>query len=162
MSAKHEGIYLGKNGKVFGPYTQAKLDEMRLSGDIRNYTFIWDASADEWRTLEAPPPKPGAAPTGRAGRRSEGQLEAADAICHDYNQLVAGTLRNVSDMGCELVSHDEADSPVLALDSALVLSVLDAKGDKALNVRAAVSEVTNDGEAWVYSLRWARRPSFEK
>jgi len=161
MSSKNEGMfYLGKNGRVFGPYPAAKLDELRLTGEIRNYTFIWDEAADEWRTIEPVPPRPGGG-TSR-GRRGDAQLETADAICHDYNALVAGKLQNVSDMGCDLVSHDHTDSPVLALNSALVLSVLDAKGEKALNVRAAVHEVFHDGGAWVYSLRWARRPSFEK
>jgi hypothetical protein len=87
-------------------------------------------------------------------------LESADAICHDFSSLVSGKLENISDLGCELVSHDHSDAPKLALNSALVLNVLDGKGEKAMNVRASVYEVSQHDGIWVYHIRWAHRPSF--
>lgn len=158
MSAKDGKVfYLGKNGRVFGPYPMEKLDELRLNGQLLNFTYIWDENNGEWQNIDPMPPKPGATTEKRKGG---GSLDAADAICHDHNALVAGKLHNISDMGCDLVSRDHADSPVLALNSTLVLNVLDNKGEKATNIRAAVHEISHEDGAWVYHIRWAHRPTF--
>lgn len=158
MSAKDgKVIYLGRGGRAHGPFPADKLEQMRLTGEIEQYTYLWDESAREWRNLDPMPPAPGTAPARRKGGTS---LELTEAICHDHNAVVAGTLENVSDAGCELVSVDHADTPKLALNSALVLNVLDAAGDKAMNVRASLSDVSRRGGAWVYRIRWAQRPSF--
>ncbi len=158
MSTRDSGtIYLGKGGRIFGPYPAEKLDALRLTGEILNYTYLWDEGAGEWRNIDPEPPKPGSTSTRRKGDSS---LETADAICHDFNALVAGRLQNVTDIGCELVSHDPADAPLLALNSALVLNIMDPKGEKAANIRAAVFEVTHSDGAWIYHLRWEHRPSF--
>jgi hypothetical protein len=149
-------IYLGRGGRVHGPFPAEKLDELRLSGEIEKYTYLWDESAHEWRNLDPLPPEPGA-PTQTTRK---GGLEAADAICHDHCTLVAGLLENISDLGCELVSRDHADAPRLALNSALVLNVLDKKGERAVNVRASASEVWRRDGAWIYRIRWAHRPAF--
>jgi hypothetical protein len=156
MSKKSaEMIYLGRDGKVFGPYSAAKLEEFRLTGEIRTFTYQWDESAEQWRNLDPLPPRPGATPS---RNRGESALETSDVICHDYNALVTGKLRNVTDMGCELVSYDEADAPVLGLNSALVLNVTDAKGEKSTNTRAAVHQISFQEGAWIYHIRWAHRP----
>lgn len=154
-SKEDKVIYLGKGGRAHGPFTTEKLEQLRLSGEIDQYTYIWEGG--EWKNLDPMPPAPGTAPT---KRRSSGSLEMLEAVCHDHNAIVTGTLENVSDAGCELVSHEHADAPKLALNSTLVLNVLDSGGDKAMNVRALLSTVARRDGAWVYRIRWAQRPSF--
>jgi hypothetical protein len=149
-------IYLGRRGEVAGPFPAAKLDELRLTGQIWNYTYIWDDSSRQWRNLDPLPPEPGAA----VERKKEPSLDIVEAICHDHRSLVAGKIENVSDFGCELVSHDHSDAPRLALNSVLVLNVMNRKGEKAVNVRASAYEVSHQGGAWVYRIRWAHRPTF--
>lgn len=148
--------YLGKHGKVFGPFPMEKIEQMRLSGELFEYTYLWEEGGGEWKNIDPMPPKPGATST---RRRGDSQLESTDAICHDHNALVAGKLQNVTDSGCELVSPDPSGAPRLALNTPLVLNVMDEKSQKAMNIRAAVYEISHQEGTWIYHLRWAHRPS---
>lgn len=74
--------------------------------------------------------------------------------------MVSGKLTNVTDFGCDFVCKDHVGPPVLGLNTPLVLNVLNPKGDKAVNVKAAAHDITRYEEGWIYHLRWARRPSF--
>lgn len=151
-------IYLGKAGKIYGPYSEKKVDELRMTGELLQFSYIWDEGKDDWLILDQKPPKPGTKPSKKSGIDS--QLETADAICHDFNAIVAGKLQNVSDMGCDLVSRDHAGPPLLGMNTALVLNVLNPKGKESTNVKAAVYDVTLESEGWIYHLRWAHPPSF--
>lgn len=157
MAKENKPVYLGKGGRVFGPFLPEKMEALRLSGEIDGYTYQWDEAAREWKNLEPMPPAPGSTET---RRRDGGSLEMTEAVCHDHNALVVGVLENVGDAGCELVSHDHADAPKLGLNSTLVLNVLDGGGKKAMNVKALLSTVFRRDGAWVYRIRWAQRPSF--
>lgn len=150
--------YFGKGGKVFGPYSDEKVEQFRLSGEILNFTFYWEETKEEWRLIEPKPPKPGSdRPLPRRG--TDAQLEDADAVCHDFSSLVEGKLQNVTDLGCDLVSHDREEPP-LGLNAVLVLNVLNPAGDKAANVKAVVHDLTHHEQGWTYHIRWGHRPSF--
>jgi hypothetical protein len=157
MGMKEGTIYLGKGGRVFGPFTAERLAELRLSGEIEQYTYLWDDKENEWRNIDPVPPPPGVE-TPR--KRPSTSLEMSEAICYDANEIVSGILENVTDGGCELVSHSHADAPKLALNTPLMLNVLDSDGEQAMNVKAALSTISRREGAWVYRIRWARRPSF--
>jgi hypothetical protein len=157
MSSKARSvIYLGRDGKVYGPFPAEKLDELRLTGEIWNYTYLWNESSRQWKNIDPPPPEPGAT----VPKKSDTSLKALDAICHDYSNLVEGKIENVSDLGCELVSPTRFEIPKLALNSVLMLNIMDTKGEKAVNVRASVYEISRRDDAWIYRLRWAHRPTF--
>ena len=53
-------IFLGKNGQTFGPYTVEDLNKFQTSGQIRDYSWIWDSESPSWKSLDtlAPPPPP--------------------------------------------------------------------------------------------------------
>lgn len=149
-----KNIYLGRRGKSFGPFSRAEIEAMRLSGELEKYAFVWSPSENAWKTLETPPPPPGANPAPQAAARPSGY----EAVCHDHTTLVSGALENVSEAGCDLVCLDSADSPRLGLKSMLLLNVLDNASQKAVNVQATLSEIVRREKAWVYRLRWARLP----
>lgn len=149
-----KNIYLGRRGKSFGPFSKAEIEAMRLSGELENYSFVWNQAELAWKMLETPPPPPGARPAPQAQVRPSGY----EAICHDHTTLVSGALENVTEAGCDLVCADNSDSPRLGLKSMLLLNVLDNANQKAVNVRATLSEIIRREKAWVYRLRWARLP----
>ncbi len=156
MANKETKIYyLGRGGRAHGPFTQVAFEKMRLSGEIDQYTYQWDESSKDWLNLDPKPPAVGV--TLPSKRRAGHSLENSEAVCHDRNEVVIGTLENISDAGCELVSDEHSAAPKLGLNSPLILNV--TTGEKAMNVRASLSSVEHRGNAWIYRLRWAEIPS---
>lgn len=158
MANKESKTYhLGRDGRAHGPFTQEAFEQMRLSGEIDQYTYLWDEQAKDWVNLD---PKPPALGSGATRRRGSSSLEQTEAVCHDHKEVVVGILENISDSGCELVSDEHSTIPKLALNSPLVLNVTNSAGEKAMNVRASLSSVERRDGNWVYRIRWAEAPSF--
>lgn len=153
---REQGVYLGREGTVYGPYSSADVERLRLSGEILKFSFIWDSTRREWRHLDAVPPPPD------GGARTEGPspVEGLEAICHNEYALVAGRLENSNELGCEMVCPDPSESPGLVVGSVLLLDVLDGGRSRATILKVSLVGVDRRDGNWVYRLRWARPPSF--
>ena len=44
-------IYLSKGGKQTGPFTEAEIARMKASGEIYDYTYIWDVATQAWKAI---------------------------------------------------------------------------------------------------------------
>ena len=54
MSKQHsDKIYLGKSGKIYGPYSQREVETLVSQGAA--FTWIWDHSGSAWQPIEAAP-----------------------------------------------------------------------------------------------------------
>ncbi len=146
---KSDKHFLGRGGRVFGPFTAHELEALRASGELSRYTYEWDAHSHTWKNIDPHPPHP----------RPEG-FEKVEAICHNFDAVVAGTLTNVTDSGCVLLSRDPSDAPKLALNARLFLNVIDSSAKKGMNVEASLEDVSRTDGVWVYRLRWDKRPTF--
>src|SRR6185295_11013080 len=62
MDANDQNYLCTREGQVVGPFTRDQLAEMRRSGGIQAYYWVWEASNPQWAPAVAPPPPP-AAPT---------------------------------------------------------------------------------------------------
>lgn len=60
-----ETHFLGKAGKIHGPFSKREFDQMIAEGKLGQFTWIWDWKERSWKTIELPPPPipylPGAA-----------------------------------------------------------------------------------------------------
>ena len=45
-------IYLGKDGKISGPFTPGQIEELRQNGQLYNYAWIWDVQIKGWKAIE--------------------------------------------------------------------------------------------------------------
>ena len=149
--------YLGKSGKVFGPFTPEQIGELRLSGEIENYTYLWSEAESKWENIDPPPPAPGGEGT-KINAVSVGI--SPEAICHNSFDIVSGWLENISDSGCELVANLSSESPKLGRDAPCTLNVMDGSKSKAINVKARMVKSEMIDGKWVYQIRWAGRPTF--
>ena len=175
MGKDDKNIFLGKQGQVVGPISQAELETLQASGEIAQYTYLWDTTGFCWRPLEAPPPPPPGME--QAAKKAERARAAAalpmkdkilplpswadmEAICHNFSHVIAGQIKNVTESGCDLVAHDPSDLPRMGISSKLLLNVIDSKKDEAMTVKASLEEVYREDGAWVYRLAWETRPTF--
>ncbi len=152
---KSNEIYLAKAGKVYGPYSDADFHQIETSGEIQKYTWLWDAKAKKWQPLD-PPPLP--IESTRTSQKFE--KNSLEAIAFDHRAAVAGFLRSVTDLGCEICTEDHSDSPRLGENSTIQLSLLDPKSGKSVNVRARLAKIRLEKQGWTYKVRWDEIPIF--
>ncbi|MCM0606407.1 MAG: hypothetical protein KA715_09985 [Xanthomonadaceae bacterium] len=50
-----KNIYLAKNGKITGPITMGDYDNLKLSGQIEQFFWIWHDEMKQWIPLDPPP-----------------------------------------------------------------------------------------------------------
>ncbi len=61
-------VYLGKDGKTFGPFSVAEVEAMKISGEFYRYEWMWDGQSPNWVLVPPPaPPPPPPPPTGVQG-----------------------------------------------------------------------------------------------
>lgn len=49
-------IYLAKKGKITGPLSNSDYENLRLSGQIEDFFWIWHDEMKQWIPLDPPPP----------------------------------------------------------------------------------------------------------
>ena len=159
-ASKTNKIFLGKKGKVHGPFTREEFEKLHTSGEIQNFTFIWDNDSQNWNPLEALPPPPDGQNTSSKTKNKGVSWSELHVVCHNFQNVVCGTLDSVTETGCDLLSEDAADYPMLALKCSTILNLMDPKQGKSINVKAMLFDVTRQDHKWVYRLRWDGIPSF--
>lgn len=55
-------FFLGKRGKIFGPFSSDQIQELKQSGQLLNYTYLWNPKQNAWVAIDPPPPAPSIAP----------------------------------------------------------------------------------------------------
>ncbi len=51
-------VFLARGEEVFGPYTLEKIREMEASGELSEFTWMFDGSSPHWIPVSPPPPIP--------------------------------------------------------------------------------------------------------
>lgn len=157
-----EPIYLGKMGKAFGPYSEAQLQQLKASGSLREFSWIWDAQQQSWAPLD-PPPAPltqsqfnAASPAERTLFRHDSILPL-EAICHNRRSAITARLRLVSETGCELISPLEEEPPFPA-NCQVALNLLDPRTGKSVELPVRLAGLGRSGGAWRYRVLWESCP----
>lgn len=153
-------VYLGKLGKIFGPYTDGEIEALQTSGEIKNYSWIWAKGAKEWKPLDPMPPSPVA--NTKSGKSPGQSLSGSfDAVIHDFRTVVTGKVEFMTETGCEVMVHG-GHSPQFPLRGNLVINLLEPDSGKTLNVRAKLLAVAPvKGKGLVYRFTWERQPDFQ-
>lgn len=167
--------YLAKDGKVFGPYDSAKVEELRASGKFFEYEWMWDGEAPDWspvpRKLKSPPPLPGGAiptvaPTIAVAStppkpKQNVVIETSDksfcAIAYNNRLTMGGEVSQAHSRGGRFVSAVGADTP-FPKGTTIWLDLLDESNDKSAKVKSVVSGVSRLDTRWVIELEWGGCP----
>lgn len=84
-------IYLARNGRIHGPYNEAQVEEMRASGAITAFSWIWDGSTPGWEALD---PAPAELPNQAGVKISKAVAPIAPAPSRDDAPRVAPVIRD--------------------------------------------------------------------
>lgn len=77
-----------------------------------------------------------------------------EAICHDFRSMINGTIRNISDSGCELISSVNSSDSVFPQKAQIMLNLFDPKAGKSVNIKARLTRAFRQEGTWVYKVRW--------
>jgi len=144
--------YLGKSGKVHGPFSGEKIAAMRANGELDRYHWIWDEGLSQWKPLELAPPSPYAQPEARG----EWDWNRLQALCHDRDQLVDGRIANVTQTGCDvIVPMQEA---LWSVNKSLTLNLYDPVSRACRKVATELTQVLRQGDRLVLRMRWDAIP----
>ena len=158
MGRQNSGVYLGKAGQIYGPYKDDEIEELRASGKLAEFTWIWDHTIQGWKAIELPPQAPKFAPPGSSSKVQAVSADKIQVVCHDYRSIVSGTLRNVTQTGCEIVSADSSSSPRFPDRGNILINLLNEQTGYCMNVQAKLAEISRNEGAWTYRVRWERCP----
>lgn len=156
---KRDETYLGKNGKIFGPYTSSELDQLTKSGKLESFSWIWDMKSEVWKPLESPPPSPFAENSLNSSSRSWEKLKV---LCRDRFNVLSGQLSHVTQTGCKFISLHGGGEPKLSISGNQVLDLYDPDLKDCAKVIVQVMGVERSNLSWVYRLKWDEIPSFGK
>jgi len=183
-------IYLAKSGRVKGPITSTEFQAIKDSGKLNRFSWIWDGQNEAWKPIDPPPPpltdleyfdasssnenlqgipNDSSIPRPRSGLNlksvktiSQSRVKGVQAICHDFKEVVSGTLNSVSNMGCEFVSdsdsHSHSPSPKFSKRCQVQLNLLDSKSGKSVSVNGKMIGAVHSENGWTYQINWMELP----
>ena len=152
-------IYLGKLGRAFGPYTEAEIEELKDTGAIRQFSWIWNHKMETWEPLDPAPAPIDVKRQARVTTIARHDLTAPlEVVCHDRIRAICGEIREISESGCVLVSQDVSGDPVFSENSEIRLNLLDPKNGRAADVRGRLGRISREKGRWKYRVSWRKCP----
>jgi hypothetical protein len=154
MNSK-KGIFLGRNGKIEGPFTENDLKRFELSGRMTDYSWIIRHGENAWTLLENPPPLPhfGTSPQ---------PIFLKDMILHDFHQFTEGSLTELSELQalvyCAGVRPDEKFRG-FAPGSKVLINLIEPHSKKEMNIETRLSSQVWKNDGLYLCLDWEKIPS---
>lgn len=166
--------YLSKDGKVYGPYDPAKIEDLKASGAFYDYEWMWDGQAPDWapvpRRLKSPPPLPGGGAPSVADKKAHAETQKARsnvvietskkhfcAIAFDNRHTMGGEVSDAHSRGARFVSSADAGTP-FPKGATIWVDLLDESNDKSAKIKSVIANVSRMDTRWVFELEWGSCP----
>src|SRR5690606_36950974 len=93
---------------------------------------------------------------------NEDQLSKLEvpAVVHNFKQVVNGTIRAISESGCELLSAVQSSGPMFPQKTQVYINLFDRKSGQSVNVEGRLTQAKRVDGQWVYRIRWKAIPDF--
>jgi hypothetical protein len=156
-------VFLGKAGKIYGPYSQEEFNQMFAKGKVSDFNWIWDWKQQSWKPIELPPPSPLTLDelshgSSKANTNSV-SWTSLKAICFDHFSVASGVLECVTETGCLLKSGHSEGGSKFTLKSNISLNLYDQVSGKSITVKVNISDITFNQHCWNYRLKWNEVPA---
>lgn len=154
--SQEKKIFLGKSGKIFGPYTQEEFDQMSVDGVLHQFVWMWSDSENKWCPIELPPPP--VLPVQTPLRPSVQVSAKISAICFDLSHLLYGELECMTQTGCTFVAPAHLGLLPVFSKNRTSLSLLNEASNESVTLPVyLIHQVVRDGQCR-YLLRWDELP----
>lgn len=160
MTNKNE-VFLGKAGKIFGPYSAEEYEKMFASGELSKFTWIWDSKLLTWKTIDTPPPPltiSGSLDNKPTPSNDSIHWEMIQAICLDQFNLTSGKLEWITESGCVFVSDEIEETAKFPIHGKAELNLYEEAMKKLICVQVSVVDINLQKQRWTYRLRWKEAP----
>lgn len=183
-SQNQQGIYLSKQGKVFGPFTRAQIEQLKRTGDFLTYSFIWDPTVSpDWKPVHMPPSPPPAAaevlpsrfarhddatitevgprPVSEEVTQVSGPISTENrifqVICHNNRDAIGGILAQPSLQGFLLITQATSSTLLpFGQGSKVWINLLDEESGQTENLQALIGKVASHDGKWALQVLWEK------
>ena len=164
-------IYLIKNGKTFGPFSQVEIDAFRTKEELTKFDWICYNLKQGWVPVAPPATIPelvekSAEPVTQKQMATSSSTEKSNisVLCHGRETILSGTLKDINAEGCTLTRISPASKtiPQFLGGTHVRLNLLNSETSQAENVDAQVTAIHKNKGFWDYRLKWEILPSILK
>lgn len=172
--------FLSKDGKVFGPYSEADLKAMKEKGEYYQYEWYWDGTSPDWTPVpkqgSTPPPLPFPDSFPKTGTQTKIEVSHSElkvpakkvslekpsqksfcAIAFDQRHSLGGEVMHATSSGGTFFSTPHS-STAFPKGSTVWLDLLDEETDKSAKIRCTVQGIKREGSQWILDLDWDSCP----
>lgn len=147
--------YLFKSGRLIGPVTSEKIEALRSSKEIYQYSWIMDEAHQTWMPIdEMPTENPFQATLSQLKERT-----LSGAFVHRHH-VVEGTVKGIHSFGIELlVPKEQRDHQGMTKESRVLINLVDETHLKTSNANVIYqgSEPTEAGT--LLRFNWQDQPN---
>ena len=148
--------YLFKSGKLTGPLSQSKIEEMRSNGKILTYSWMMDETTQTWSPIEGMPTEN----PFQASLQTLKERILSGAFQH-RGKALSGIVKGMHSFGLEILMPKESrDWNGLSTSAPLLLNLVDETHLKTSNAKVTfqAAEATSEGTLLRFSWHEAAAP----
>jgi hypothetical protein len=174
MSESDATIYLSKDDKIFGPYSQTDLQQLKSDGKFSQFIWVCYDLSKGWEPVHPAPALPTPQTAQRTaladldppmpGKKILRQNLSSDtviiALCQARTKIISATLKDIRADGGILTDVHPLNHgvPWFKKGATAQMNLLDSKNAKTQNIEARVSDVLKKDGQWTYAIRWSTIP----
>lgn len=153
-------FYLGRLGKIHGPFSEQELEKYEASGKILEFSWVWDSSEKIWLPIDPPP---STQPEAKQAM-STGQDHSSPylVVGYDHVDMVSGKMEQLTQTGCRLNTTDEQPSPKFSQGSKIMLNICLPGSKTSVTIPAKLIHILREKSGWNYRLRWDGSEPFDE
>ncbi len=156
-------IFLARNGKVAGPFSEGDIKRFEVSGRIQEYTWMFREGETTWTLMEIPPPLPDFSTAGQIQSTTPGRaFELSQILVHDFNRFLVGSIASLNEsqvtVQCKLKSNDPSGVP-FSPRSKVFINLIEPKSQKQINLQTVLQDTKVSSNGLDLCLSWGKIPS---
>ncbi len=147
-------IYLFKAGKLFGPLHETKIDQMKESGELKDYSWMMNEANQTWVPIEAMP--------------SDNPFQESLKSLHDRSisgifihrgHAHSGIVTKMHSFGIELwVPFNEGARPGLSPQTSILMNLVDETHLKTSNAGMVFQTAVKSEDGVLLHFGWENGP----
>jgi len=147
--------YLFKAGKLTGPLSSSKVEELRSSGKLSHYSWMMDESTQTWSPIETMPTEN----PFQASLQTLKERILSGAFQH-RGKALTGIVKGMHSFGLEILMPKESrEWNGLSTSSPVVLNLVDETHLKASNTKVTFQSAEPTSEGTVLRFSWHDAPA---